>query len=524
MNSIAAKTGLALIVFSSWVCGSLCASEGFGDSGVFTIDNRDPQITLVRLTGGEKIETDSKYTIVWRTVGLIDEVVIEYSPDSGQTWHEVSTVANTGFYEWDVPDSGSELCLLRISASGDREASAVSDTVFTVLEPQKPEEPAEGNANGSEVTVESAGNADAATQMASNEPWVETSDIDKTAAPEQTGTAVDEPKEVFMPIKLQGTIKLDANSAEIKDVNLTGDIGGMPIEQTTLRGADSLFDKMVAVRGGTFEMGDHFDSWDADEKPVHVVQVDSFLMSATEITNRQYCEFLNGMKLAGKIEVRNGVVHGAEDDKPYCNVRGRSAWARITPSGRKFVVVEQKADHPVVEVSWYGAAAYCNWLSEKEALRACYDQKTWECDFTADGYRLPTEAEWEYAARGGLEDKRYPWGNDEDPTRANWWGSGDDYEAGGYPRTTPVRYYHCNGFDLYGMAGNAAEWCNDWYSLVYYKSTIAINPRGPEQGSSKVTRGGSWILNPGRSRCSNRNFNFPERREQGLGFRIARTP
>ena len=137
----------------------------------------------------------------------------------------------------------------------------------------------------------------------------------------------------------------------------------------------------------------------------------------------------------------------------------------------------------MADVTWYGAAAYCNWRSQEEGYQQCYNLSTWECDFSKNGYRLPTEAEWEYAARGGEHKPyyRYPRSNSIDGSEANYWSSGDPYETGSYPWTTPVDYYPANGYGLYDMAGNVWDWCNDWYSDTYYSSSPYNNPTGPEQ-------------------------------------------
>ena len=137
----------------------------------------------------------------------------------------------------------------------------------------------------------------------------------------------------------------------------------------------------------------------------------------------------------------------------------------------------------MVEVSWYGSAAYGNWRSTQDGRDPSYNLSTWECNFDANGYRLPTEAEWEYAARGGEHDPyyRYPWGDTIDGSMANYRESGDPYETGPYPWTTPVGHYDGNqtppgvdmgnGYGLYDVAGNVYERCNDWYSSTYYGSS-----------------------------------------------------
>ena len=138
------------------------------------------------------------------------------------------------------------------------------------------------------------------------------------------------------------------------------------------------------------------------------------------------------------------ILPASGDDVVLCETRGAVPYSPVEFDGQKFSVLDGREDHPMIGVRWHGAAAYANWLSELAGYEPCYDLATWECDFTNSGYRLPTEAEWEYAARGGEYYNIFPWGNDEneDGTLANWPSSGDPYETGDYPWTTPVGFYN----------------------------------------------------------------------------------
>jgi formylglycine-generating enzyme required for sulfatase activity len=188
----------------------------------------------------------------------------------------------------------------------------------------------------------------------------------------------------------------------------------------------------------------------------------------------------------------------------------------------------------MVHVSWYGAAGYCNWRSQQEGLENCYDLSTWDIDYTKNGYRLATEAEWEYAARGGNHDPyyRYPWGNSIDDSMANYWGSEDPYEEEyPYPWTTPVGYYDgnqiptgvdmVNGYGLYDMAGNVGEWCNDWYEEDYYSTSPENNPTGPASSlfGCRVSRSNGWN-GSGVHQIARRPYTFPDTRGFGDGFRV----
>jgi formylglycine-generating enzyme required for sulfatase activity len=297
-----------------------------------------------------------------------------------------------------------------------------------------------------------------------------------------------------------------------------------------------------------------------DEIPLHRVRVDAFHIGATEVTNADYVAFLNGALGEGSIEVVSGLVRGAGGGEVFCETRGAVSYSRVGWTGSGFNVLDGRESHPMVGVRWFGAAAYANWLTRRAGLAPCYDLTTGSCDLSSRGYRLPTEAEWEYAARGGLADpyRLFPWGDDPDPARANWPGSGDPFEAGSYPWTTPVGFYNgqlrrkaefawpssaesyqtANGANAYGLhdtAGNVWEWVHDWYGRDYYAESPPANPPGPTVGSPmpdgrpyRCLRGGNWYNGQwGHSRVSNRNPSYyrgpddPNHAWYHVGFRVA---
>jgi sulfatase modifying factor 1 len=211
---------------------------------------------------------------------------------------------------------------------------------------------------------------------------------------------------------------------------------------------------------------------------------------------------------------------------------------RITWNGKVFAIKPEKGSgYPCVEVSWYGAVAYCNYLSEMEGLTPCYSLDDWTCDWSANGYRLATDAEWENAARGGAEGHRFPWSDTDtiDPSRANFKSntaldydlsknSGDnpDYAIGEYPYTSPVGSFPPNGYGIYDTAGNVWEWCWDYWDEHSYSEYPVTNPHGPATGEYRVVRSGRWGYDAASSRVSGRRHGWPSGRRR-MGFRIARS-
>jgi formylglycine-generating enzyme required for sulfatase activity len=332
----------------------------------------------------------------------------------------------------------------------------------------------------------------------------------------------------------------------------------------------------ILIPGDEFEMGDHIGFVDpkhpSDEFPLHKVKLDSFFMSKYEITNKEYLDFLNSSYKAGEIEVRNNNIYAKGGNDIYCFTNKVASYYSIDFTGSEFKIVDFRANHPMVGVLWFGTAAYCNWLSRQSFLQECYNIKTWVCDFTKNGYRLPTEAEWEFAARGGHKNPyfNYEWGNDQTKNKANWPESKDPYEGtleADFPFTTPVGFYDgklklksdynwpssminyqtgdgSNSYGLFDMAGNVWEFVNDWYGQKYYEESPYLNPKGPDSSfkmpdgkAYRGMRGGNWYngyklttdtVNDGHSRVSNRNPSYyrgpqdPVHPYYHLGFRIAR--
>lgn len=266
--------------------------------------------------------------------------------------------------------------------------------------------------------------------------------------------------------------------------------------------------KMMYVGAGTYKMGELVAKSGFIPFPSHQVSVSSFYLSATELTNREYVEFLNDQG------------NQLQDGTNWYHLEG--AYAKIQANGRRFKVVPGQEDFPVVNVSWFGAIAYCNWLSRKKNLKPVYkvSGSTVTPDWTANGYRLPTEAEWEYAARSrGLEQE---WaGTNVEEEVANFCNLRG--EEDGEKLLAKIAQFQANQLGLADMSGNVQEWCWDWYSDDYYKSSPTKNPRGPANGQVRVLRGGSWAQDKTTSKTTHRMGFRPSARSRIVGFRLART-
>jgi formylglycine-generating enzyme required for sulfatase activity len=284
----------------------------------------------------------------------------------------------------------------------------------------------------------------------------------------------------------------------------------------------------VFIHGGVLRMGDHSGAGYPDERPVHEVRVSALRIDRTEVTWSLWLEVYHWALSAGY------EFEGADAIEP-----------------------PRAADHPVCNVTWYDAVKWANARSEMAGRMPVYytdasrgtvyragtiDLTPDAVDWEADGFRLPTEAEWEWAARGGLESQHYPWPSPGEPFagwidggRANYWMSGDPYHAEPVCASTPVAYYcgtqqpagadMANGYGLYDLAGNVAEWCWDWYDDRWYAAPQATVPdtHGPARGPGRVIRGGSWISSDKYSRVAVRYMSAPGFRCHCYGLRLVVT-
>jgi formylglycine-generating enzyme required for sulfatase activity len=244
-------------------------------------------------------------------------------------------------------------------------------------------------------------------------------------------------------------------------------------------------DGMVYIPAGNFPMGS--DNGFGNGRPVHTVYLDAFYIDKYEVTNAQFAQFLTD-----------------GNDPYYYDLM------KITKDGDAYTAQPGYENHPAVWVDWFTAKAYCEWA----------------------GKRLPTEAEWEKAARG-TDGRTYPWGEEIDGRMANYHLSGDPYDVRApSDETTPVGYY--NGinsgtvdspspYGVYDMAGNAWEWVGDWYSETYYSHSPSSNPQGPSSGAGRVLKGGAWNFYPYYVQSALRYYFYPYSKFFLIGFRCARS-
>jgi formylglycine-generating enzyme required for sulfatase activity len=294
-------------------------------------------------------------------------------------------------------------------------------------------------------------------------------------------------------------------------------------------------DGMLPIPAGGFPMGDSASDsplqW--GERPVHTVTLNAFFMDATEVSKTLWDEVYAW-----------AVTNGYRFENP-------GSWF---DDGSGYRDCSKGFDHPVHSVSWYDAVKWCNARSEmrRPPLTPCYytsanhaptnvyrqgrvDIETNGVAWDSGGYRLPTEAEWERAARGLASGGRFPWGDSIGHDRANYWAGGGElydesggaqyhptYAVGRYPYTCPVASFGPNDFGLYNVSGNVSEWCWDRWSDGYYAASPGTNPRGPDSGAYRILRGGAWSCNAILTRCAVRDRLEPDHTWYAAGFRCVR--
>ena len=253
----------------------------------------------------------------------------------------------------------------------------------------------------------------------------------------------------------------------------------------------------VRIPAGDFVMG--AEDGDEDERPAHRVYVDEFHLAAHPVTNRDYARFVRaiGRPAPAVYEMPVIVTAGGRDrEGAFRQLASTYAWSDTEPP-------PERLEHPVVLVRFQDALDYCAWLAAE----------------TGQPVRLPTEAEWERAARGGLDDRRYPWGDDLESSYANYL---QDPSLKAMHGSKPVRSYPPNPFGLFDMCGNVWQWVADWYDQAYYGASPDRNPRGPASGRFRLVRGGGWLsADPRLLTCSHRHKVPVDTYSYSIGFRVA---
>lgn len=253
---------------------------------------------------------------------------------------------------------------------------------------------------------------------------------------------------------------------------------------TTLSAQEAGMPELVLIRGDTFQMGGTKKA----DGPIHEVVLSDFYLGKHEVTFEEYDRYCEAEQL----------------EKPTDDGWGRGS-------------------RPAIYVSWHDAIGYCNWLSRRHGYEQVYstDGAAVTANWEADGFRLPTEAEWEFAARSGGQDER--WAGVSYEKGLYRFGNYDEGgERDGYRTTSPVGSFQPNGLGLYDLSGNVNEWCWDWYDAYYYEVSPASDPRGPDAGQERVMRGGSWIAYANTCQTTHRRWSKPDHRYNFIGFRVCR--
>ncbi|WKA59256.1 formylglycine-generating enzyme family protein [Planococcus shenhongbingii] len=278
-------------------------------------------------------------------------------------------------------------------------------------------------------------------------------------------------------------------------------------------------ENMVYIPGGSFLMGTNDkEGFPLDgEGPIRKVTVSPFYMDECTVTNADFKSFVTATGYITEAEkFGNSFVFyqflSSETDKKVTQRVQQTPWWMVVegacwknPEGPDSTI-DDRLDHPVIHISWNDAQAYCKW----------------------SGKRLPTEAEWEFAARGGLEQKKYPWGDELTPGGIHqcniWQGSFPkvNNKEDGYAGTAPAKSFPTNGYGLYNISGNVWEWCSDWFSINIQSRGGGVNPKGPKTGDMRIMRGGSYLCHQSycnRYRVAARTSNTPDSSTGNIGFR-----
>ena len=258
--------------------------------------------------------------------------------------------------------------------------------------------------------------------------------------------------------------------------------------------SDAVYPQVARIPAGEFTMG--AEDGEEDERPPHRVYLDEFCIGVYPVTNDQYAAFIRDVKHQLPAVRQLPRIVTPDQEQAFRELAAPYVWRAGDPP-------RDRGSHPVTLVTIEDAMAYCQWLGRKTALPV----------------RLPTEAEWERAARGGVDGLRYPWGNELDPERANYLADPSSKQMRG---TQPVGLYAPNPYHVFDVTGNVWEWVSDWYQADVYTDRLRHNPAGPPNGMLRVLRGGAWVVHdPKMLRTSYRHKVPPDTYAYSIGFRIA---
>jgi formylglycine-generating enzyme required for sulfatase activity len=258
--------------------------------------------------------------------------------------------------------------------------------------------------------------------------------------------------------------------------------------------SDAIYPQVARIPAGEFTMG--ADDGEEDERPSHRVYLDEFCIGVYPVTNDQYAAFIRDLKHQLPAVRQLPRIVTPDQEQSFRELAAPYVWRAGDPP-------RDRGAHPVTLVTAEDALAYCQWLSRKTGLPV----------------RLPTEAEWERAARGGVDGLRFPWGNEIDPQRANYLADPSSKQMRG---TRPAGLYAPNAYHIFDVIGNVWEWVADWYQPDIYTDRLRHNPSGPQSGVLRVLRGGAWVVHEERMlRTSYRHKVPPDTYAYSIGFRIA---
>lgn len=477
------------------------------DDGNPAVSETEKYIKVTSPNGGENWITGSIQTITW-TDNINEDVRIDLYKGGVFNSNISNFVLSSGTYSWAISDTlqGGSDYKIKITITADESISDVSGDNFVISNPPligtNPTELFFGSVKvgetsseqtftltGSNLTANISVTAPTAYQVSASSGSGFANSINFTPTSGSVNSTV---YVRFSPIAEQGysgNISLASTGATTVNVSVSG---------TGIITPDP--GEMVFVQGGTFTMGDHFAEGDSDELPTHSVTLSDFYMGATEVTQAEWTAVMGSNPEGG---------YGVGDT------------------------------YPVYYVSWYSIMKYCNLWSISEGLTPCYSIKgstdpavwgevpydyntDWDaviCNWSAKGYRLPSEAEWEYAARGGIHNAdNYHYSGSGTINDVAWYDKNNDPYG-----SKPVGTKAANQLGLYDMSGNLWEWCWDWYGS--YTSDSVTNPYGPTTGSYRVLRGGNFVSSAAYCRVASRgNYGGPYGSNYNIGFRLSRTP